>query len=386
MSSAASDLRIAHVVWGRCNPDSANGVDKSVYYLSMHQARSGAAVAVFSMTAKEPVSVPGVEVHGINPGWLSRARFRLPCGIGRLSRALMAWGPDIVHFHSLHIGPFIGAARRLHRSGIPYVVTPHGALAPGRLEEAGWSVRAYLSFVESRYLRRASFIHAAGPLDATGARSIGLANRLVTAPNGIDLDDMPRTVDSDLLRREHPQISGSRVLLFLGRLDERVKGLDLLLEGFAESRRECASLVLVGPDISGSAARLRARAENLGIAKSVHVLGPEFGDRKWSYLAGADVFVHTSRREVTPVAVMEALALGRPVLATPAANPGGAIAESGAGIVVEPTEEAIAEGLQRVLATDDAELERMGVNARVLARRFDWSSSVAALMEAYRDR
>lgn len=386
MSTRADSLRIAHVVWGRCNPDSANGVDKSVYYLSMHQARSGAEIAVFSVTEKEPLPVPGVEVHAIHPGLLAHVRFRLPCAMRRLTRALSAWRPDVVHFHSLHIGPFIGVARTLCRDGIPYVVTPHGALAPERLNEASRWVRTYLRLVESRYLERATFIHAVGPLDVAGARWVGVDNRSVVIPNGIDLDDVPPIIDTKLLRREHPELANRRVLLFLGRLDERVKGLDLLLQGFAECHSDRASLVLVGPDISGSASRLRAQADSLGIDKSALVLKPEFGDRKWSYLAGADMFIHPSRREAgSPFAVMEALALGTPVLVTPAADPTGEIAGSEAGFVLEPTVEAIAEGLRRVLAMDDSELRRMGANAQVLAQRFGWSSSAAVLLEAYRE-
>ena len=52
-------MRIAHVLLGRCNPDSANGVDKTVYHLARHQAALGAEVAVFSLTAKEPLTVFG---------------------------------------------------------------------------------------------------------------------------------------------------------------------------------------------------------------------------------------------------------------------------------------------------------------------------------------
>jgi len=56
-------MRIAHVLLGRCNPDSANGVDKTVYYLAHHQASLGSQVAVFSLTVKEPIPIPGAEVR-----------------------------------------------------------------------------------------------------------------------------------------------------------------------------------------------------------------------------------------------------------------------------------------------------------------------------------
>jgi len=68
-------MRIVHFLVGRCNPDSANGVDKTVYYLAKHQAVLGHDVAVFSLTTKLPLSIPGVEVRCFAP---RRVPLRLP--------------------------------------------------------------------------------------------------------------------------------------------------------------------------------------------------------------------------------------------------------------------------------------------------------------------
>lgn len=375
-------MRIAHVLLGRCNPDSANGVDKTVYHLARHQAALGAEVVVFSLTAKEPIPVPGVEVRTLAPpsGRLGRLWPGVP---KRFLEELLGWKPDLVHFHSVHIGPFIGLGKALRRRGVPYVVTAHGAFAPGRLARVGPEVRAYVRLLEKPYLEGARFVHAVSHNDEEGLRSLGVRARVVVVPNGIDPAAVPARVDSDLLRRRFPVLQGKRVFLFLGRLDPVHKGLDLLLEAFAAARLPEAALVLVGPDWRGSLARLREQARRLGLEERVVFAGPAFGEEKWAYLAGADVFVHPSRWEGFSFSVLEALAMGKPVLVSRAADTG-EIGAYGAGVTVKPRVDELSEALCAVGSLSPEELERMGRRARALVEeRYGWRSIAARLTEAY---
>jgi len=208
-------MRVAHVLLGRCNPDSANGVDKTVSYLARYQAALGSEVAVFSLTAKEPFPLPGAEVRTFPPPWGKLGRL-CPGVPGWLLEELLGWKPDLVHFHSVHIGPFIGLSKALRRSGVPYVITPNGGFAPGRLARVGPEVRAYVHLLEKPYLEVAQFVHAVSRNDVEGLRSLGVRARVVV-PNGIDPAALPTQVDAGLLRRRFPGLWGKRVFLFLGR-------------------------------------------------------------------------------------------------------------------------------------------------------------------------
>jgi glycosyltransferase involved in cell wall biosynthesis len=376
-------MRVAHVLLGRCNPDSANGVDKTVYYLARHQAALGAKVAVFSLTAKEPLPVPGAEVRRFPPPWGKLGRL-WPGMPGRLLEELLGWRPDLVHFHSVHIGPFVALGRALRCRGIPYVITPHGGFAPGRLARVGTGVRAYVRLLEKPYLERAQFVHAVSHNDLEGLKILRVRARVVVVPNGIDLANLPGQVDADLLRRRFPSLQGKRIFLFLGRLDPVPKGLDLLLEAFAVARVPKAVLVLVGPDWRGSLVRLREQVRYLGLEERVVFTGPVFGEEKWAYLAGADVFVHPSRWEAgLPFSVLEALAMGKPVLVSRAADPG-EIRVSGAGVTVEPRVAELSEALRALGTSSPEELERMGRRARALVEeRYNWRIIAGRLVEAY---
>ena len=161
-----------------------------------------------------------------------------------------------------------------------------------------------------------------------------------------------------------------RTALYIGRLSVAVKGLDLLLEGYAQflksSMRYETRLVVAGPDDRGGLLELTRLAHRLGIEDKVSFVGPVFGDEKTNLLKGSTVFVHTSRSEGMPLSILEAMALRRPVLITPETNLGQHISQSDAGLVVPGTIEDIARGLHEVLCEDSTILEQMGIRARQL--------------------
>jgi len=381
-------MRVAHVLLGRCNPDSANGVEKTVYYLTQAQASLGASVKIFSITPKDPIPVPGVEVLSIKPPHWMKVLSKLPLAFPELIDTLLSWNPNIIHFHSVHIGPFIGTARYLLSKSISYVTTPHGGYARSKLERASFLVKTYLCFIEKPYIENAFFVHAVSQNDIEGLRFAGIQpQKVVIAPNGLDLNVVPREIDARLLRKKYPETQSKRIFLFLGRLDPNHKGLDVLLEGFAMARPKNVVLVLVGPDWRGSLHALRSLSRRLGIQEQVIFTGPVYGIEKWGFLKDADVFVHTSRWEAgVPFSVLEAMAMGKPCLLSPAADPTGMISKACAGRVVDLNAESIAEEIRLLAEIDIAQLHEMGKVAQsLILREFNWQKIAKTLLEAYKE-
>lgn len=375
-------MRIAHFLLGRCNPDSANGVDKTVYHLARHQALMGVNIAVFSLTRKKPIPIPGVEIFNLRGKRLGLLNAKLPFMPREMAKQLWAWKPDVVHFHSVRIGAFIALARELRRRGIPYIVTPNGGFALRKLKTVGLTVKVYIKLLEKSYLEGAYFVQAVSRNDTDGLQALGICAQVVEVPNGIDLAAVPRKVDGSLLHRRYPKVAGRRVFLFLGRLDPIHKGLDLLLEAFAQAGAYNFALVIVGPDWQGSMAWLRGRAEALGLGGRVIFTGPAYGLEKWSYLAGGDVFVHTSRWEGFSFSVLEALAMGKPVLISTGADPEGEINKQGAGFTVPATAKDVAKAIHFFSQLSNEELLRMGSQARAMAEEYDWKQIAHSLLEA----
>jgi glycosyltransferase involved in cell wall biosynthesis len=143
-------LRIAHFMVGRCNPDSANGVDKSVYYLSSAQASLGEDVSLFSVSSKPPIPIPGVETRTYPPAIMLDLPRR------SLWRDLRDWYPDVVHIHSLYVPANALLAQVLRRKGIPYVITPHGATGEYVTLRRSYLKRPYRILIERPTLNRAA--------------------------------------------------------------------------------------------------------------------------------------------------------------------------------------------------------------------------------------
>ena len=102
-------------------------------------------------------------------------------------------------------------------------------------------------------------------------------------------------------------------LLAVGRLS-RVKGYDLLLDSFAPVRRSIpnAQLTILGE--GPLEFQLKAQRDRLGLTEAVHFVG--YTPNPYPYFKHADLFVLSSRYEGLPNALLEALALGTPAIAT----------------------------------------------------------------------
>ena len=137
-----------------------------------------------------------------------------------------------------------------------------------------------------------------------------------------------------------PQVAGRPYLLFMSRLHEK-KGVDLLIRAYVQLRAEqkqraldepMPALVVAGPGLDTAyGAELQALAA--ACAGDIHFPGMLGGDAKWGALYGCDAFVLPSHQENFGIAVVEAMACGRPVMISNQVNiwrecePGGVIAE-----------------------------------------------------------
>src|SRR5262249_3176807 len=112
-----------------------------------------------------------------------------------------------------------------------------------------------------------------------------------------------------------------RRVLFLSRLHPK-KGLDMLLEAWAALsglRREW-ELIIAGPEQGGYAATIDGLILRLGLADSVRRVGKVGHESKLRLLRSADLFVLPSRSEGFTSAILEAMVMGRPVIATRSCN------------------------------------------------------------------
>jgi glycosyltransferase involved in cell wall biosynthesis len=272
------------------------------------------------------------------------------------------------------------ASRLAVKLGVPYVYNAEGALCPLRLRLKRFSKAVFLRLVERPLLIKAAACQALTDKDAEDLVAQGVPRtRIAKIPNGI----LPlRTEGGSAFRLRHGIDAQAPLLLFLGRL-HHIKGLDVLIQAFAQCEDRDAQLVLAGADGDGSGARALALASRLGVSDRVFGIGHLETEDKLQALDAADLFVLTSRTEGLPIAVLEALAAGLPCLLTDACNVP-EVAQAGAGRVVPLEIQRIVGAMDELLA-DTRLREEMGLAARLLAQEtFSLESVVIALEDLYR--
>jgi glycosyltransferase involved in cell wall biosynthesis len=152
----------------------------------------------------------------------------------------------------------------------------------------------------------------------------------------------------------------------MGRL-EPVKGFDLLLRAFAACRGQCPDWTLTILGEGRERQRLEALAEQLGVASYVRLPGT-VGDPA-PVLRRADLFVLSSRYEGFPNALLEAMALGLPVIATDCAAR--IVRDDVDGLLVRGDDATALATAMAALMADEPRRRRLGARAVEVVERFD---------------
>ncbi|OPY44820.1 MAG: putative glycosyl transferase [Methanosaeta sp. PtaU1.Bin028] len=284
---------------------------------------------------------------------------------------------DIVHAHLPTPWSADWSAMTARLKGRPLVLTYHSDIMGRGL--AGHVARAYNRTALWPLLKAADRIIV--------ARSRFISHYLTGFQDKIET--IPMGVNIEALR----PLPGARIgdIFFLSVLDEfhDFKGLDVLLRSIKIVKRQLPQVRLV---VGGSGTlldRYRHIASAMGVADNVDFVGHISAGQLADYYNGCGLFVLPStdpQRETFGIVLIEALACGRPVVATEIAGAADDIAEMGAGIIVKPDDDAaLAKAIISILENEDL-ASRMGRTGRRLAvERYSWKSVARRTERVYRE-
>jgi glycosyltransferase involved in cell wall biosynthesis len=358
----------------------ANGVHAAIRRVTHHLISDGHDVEVWHFTRKagavanrveSGIRVVDLPVMGPRGRLGSYAQIPTPATSRWLrSRARVV---DVVHMHSVFQPDHVW----VRRIGVPYVITPHGGYHCDSFAGLwGAAKQCALRLHERPLLEGAGRVQV---LSAAEERSVGrLAphSRPTVLQLPLDVPDAGR----------HPYREDGPVL-FLGRLDIRQKGLDLLLDAVEEARPvlEGRGLQLVGPASEDSLRWLRRRIHQLAVADIVEIK-PMVDDRDavMDLIGGSSLFVHPSRWEGLPTAVLEAMAVGVPVLVSPQTNMGELVTEARCGVVMAEGSGQLARDLHDILDLSGPRRDAMGRRGRAaVTTAFAWDHLRPGYEELY---
>ncbi|HUG39952.1 MAG TPA: glycosyltransferase [Longimicrobiales bacterium] len=332
----------------------------------------------------EQRGAPGIRDHDHthvfppSPGWVATLarRWLVSRGIAERRRAvksaLAAVRPDVLHAHFAEEG--IAAWPPARRAKVPLIVTFYGYDATELPRHLAWRLRIRRLF-QGATLVLAEGPHLRGRLEALGCPP----GRLRVQPIAIQLERFPY---------REPRPGPEAVILQACRFVPK-KGVDLTLRALARAdRRTSARLRLIGD--GPERARLEALAAELGIADRIQFLGMRTHEEYARELATADIFIQPSRYAASgdgeggaPTTLLEAQAVGLPVVATTHADIPFVTHPEAARLAPEEDVRALAGHLDHLLAHPEEWPGRARIGRRHVEEQHDAKVLVDRLEDIY---
>jgi len=351
------------------------GVVNHISCLEQHFTRMGHEVKIIAPASKaihtlgdhfipigtpRPVPSSGSIARITLSPWLSR----------RVTEVLERENFDITHLHEPLVPMLCTTVLRL--TNTPAVGTFHASGADP------W----YLFTVAGKYLLNRWF----RKLDGRIAVSLP-AMRCVSRYFPCDYKIIPNGVDCQRFRPDVTPIDefddDKRNILFVGRLEKR-KGVDYLIRAFQKIKRELPKtrLIVVGPGT-----RLRHKYEKRirqSKLEGVFFVGyASFGDLPRYFKTADVVCCPATGRESFGIVLLEAMAAGRPIVASNIEGYASVLTNGAEGLLVPPRDsEKLAEALITLL-TDERMREEMGARGRATASQYDWERISQRVMDFY---
>jgi glycosyltransferase involved in cell wall biosynthesis len=347
------------------------GTPRSVQALALglrdggHQVRvvslfDGGEIADELRAAGVPVSGLGVERHPVGAAW-------------NFFRLLRRERPLILHtflFHANLLGRVLG---RL--AGVPVVIASERSAEPSKS-----SARVWMDHMTWR-LATIWTANAEAVAVVLGQRESIDRRRIVVIPTAVDTDRFfPHPADPEVRSR----LGAARhdtLLISVGRLD-KLKGHSTLIEAFAllAAKRSNLRLAMVGEGAERRALESQVAANHLD--ERVRFVGAVAD--VVPYLRAADLFVLASNTEGMPGAILEAMAVALPVVATAVGGTPEVVLDGETGALVPPHDPAhFAAAIDRILDDPDSALQ-MGERGRLrVVERFSIRGTITLTKELY---
>ncbi len=324
-------------------------------------------------------TVPEVEPHFFNETRIKGRSGMLSANVWTASRecgtSLLAFRqslkhlrPDVAHIHMAH------GLSVLEKSVMATVASRRGIPAVVHLHAAGLDTTlAVMPAWRRRWLNRA----------------LSWPNHVVVLSDGMErltrryLPGVNATVISNAvaLVNPPPPLRSPATFGFIGFMDGR-KGECDLIQALARLKTSSHTLLLAGDGPGRAAAE--ALAGRLGLAGRVHFLGNIDGAAKDAFFRGMDILCLPSHAENLPIALLEAMGYGRPVITTPVGAIPEMITDGEQGWLTPPEQPELLAAALAEAAARPVEVARRGRAAwKTVAARFTWERSGPQIVGLY---
>ncbi|SIO40598.1 Glycosyltransferase involved in cell wall bisynthesis [Singulisphaera sp. GP187] len=354
-------------------PPDIGGAEKVLSYLAPALAAEGADVTVLTADApgraeREEIDVPAGRLTVIRLA-TSRARF---VGTWLYMRNLGHWlsehAIDAAYVSMLKHDAYV-TVEQGRRHGFPVVLRPEGAGATG---DIAWQSWGRFGQTIARRCREADAIVSISQAITHELLAAGFdGERIQALPNGVPVPTTPW--------QPRPDWQSAPRARFVGRLAPE-KGLDTLVDAWPSVRatHPRATLTLIGEGPERAA--IEGRIERLGLAGTVELAGASANPR--GQLLESDLFILPSREEGMSIALLEAMALGIPLVASAIPGNQQLVQDQVHGRLAPPDDPA---ALARAILDQWAGFDRAARMGQAARRRVAKEFSIAAVARKHLD-
>ncbi len=305
------------------------------------------------------------------PPWRKASSFLSRYKAVRDLRSLIqAFRPSLIHVNDLWWAPHtVRAVRNAVR--VPVIAHVRQEILPVKARQYSLNHVAMVLAV-SRQVQDAL---EAGGISPTSVRTIY---------SGVNVPPVEQPLDREALRARFGIPYNALLVGTVANLLP-IKGYEVMLHALPAilAAVPVAHYLLIGKGDRSCENHLRELAEQLGIGGHVHFVG--FQDPVYPYMAALDLYVQPSLREAFGLAVVEAMAMGKAVVATAAGGIPESVVDGSTGILVQPgNSKALSEAVGSLLQ-NPSQREQMGMRGRFRAQEcFSLDTSVRQIEQVYR--
>jgi glycosyltransferase involved in cell wall biosynthesis len=367
-------------------PPLIGGGGYHVYNLTRELVRKGVEVTVFTFSFAKTSPIMGkiVETHFGNVKVYRFPTFSIPRTIYSIAPTLipsfLKEKPDIIHAHGYQFFTSDTAAIMSRINRKPLILTLHGF--PRGFSKL--SHIAYFSLIGKRTLKTAKRIIAVSNGVVQEFKAIGVPEgRITIIPNGINLEEFSYALDGGNFRKSLNIKENEKLILSIGRLEE-IKGFQYLIMALAKIQSEVSpiKLIIAGPEFKYGQ-QLRKLVRETKMEDKVIFYGPIDGRKKFEALAAADIAVVPSIYEGFSIFLLEAMAAGKPVIATKTGIAQELIQNGKNGLLINPGDaEDLSEKILTIL-NDNQLSSLMSRESRNTAKAFDWGKIADQILLIY---
>jgi glycosyltransferase involved in cell wall biosynthesis len=365
-------MKIIHILSGKANPNTLNGVNRIVNALATEQTILGHDVMVYGVVSNlEKRHNP---VYRYKLFYASKNPFRYPQSLWN-DISELADSDTIFHFHSVFIPWFLPLIKRLRKNNFTKIIlAPHGGYTEATIKKS-LKRKLFFYFYETKIIKNVSIVHITGKNSELCPLVQAYIRQYRVIPNG-------SYFENKLINFNRQNL----IFAYMGRLKCDHKGLDLLIEAFNLYKREGGQGLLYlagnGPDEK----ILRDLSNKYNLEKYVRFLGSVYDSAKTDFLDNCTCFIHTSRWEGMPISILEAMEHGVPLLITRETNLDEYVEHNDAGLIISPnTIENIALRLKEFESIYENDKERYSqmciLSQQIIKTDLNWENITNKMIE-----